>query len=73
MRARAAAAAGAMDWQSILPVVIDLGSPLAIPPVLEGLLCDPARCKGEPCLSLQTRRKRDEPEWPQEAARAAAG
>ena len=26
---------------------IDLGSPLAILPVLEGLLCDPARCKGE--------------------------
>ena len=61
------------DWQAILLVSDMLGSPLAIPPALEGFLCCLAKCKKEPCLSLEVHRERDWPEWPQGAKVAAAG
>ena len=60
----------ATSWPSLLPAMegegLPLGQALAIPPLLAGHLCDPAKCKSEPCTSLEQRRAEDMVEWPKE-------
>ena len=67
----------ATSWPSLLPAMegegLPLGQALAIPPLLAGHLCDPAKCKSEPCTSLEQRRAEDMVEWPKEMEVADEG